>query len=485
MNGFELQTARTLFWRRWGKWIVVLAVVVAVGGWAVWYKGFREVPQHFATMEEAFKYGSIGTEPAQGLPYWIWQVLPRIFPEYLPRPGGYNALGLFSEPGRPTPVGFTVKTVGFERVGINCALCHSQTLRYSPNESPVWIPGGPNHTLDVQGYQRFLFQCAEDPRFTSSTILAEIGKVYSLSIVDRLLYRFLLIPATRRALIEQKASLAWTFVRPLWGPGRIDPFNNAKFAMLKVPVGDTIGNSDLMSVWNMKARPHGAFHWDGLLQDFTEVVRSSALGDGATPTSIPLNDLQKLQDWMLDLKAPKYPVDHFPIDAAKAAAGKTVYAHSCAACHAEGGAHTGQVIPQAEVGTDPHREQEWTLQAAEAYNAYAKSYPWKFNTFRSTGGYLAIPLDGLWARGPYLHNGSVPNLRELLLPPKERSKVFYRGYDVFDSKNVGFVSQGPDAVRAGWRFVTSEAGNSNEGHTWGTDLSAKDKDSLIEYLKTL
>ena len=57
-----------------------------------------------------------------------------------------------------------------------------------------------------------------------------------------------------------------------------------------------------------------AFHWDGLNTDITEVGRSSALGDGATPKSLPIADLQKLQDWILDLKPPPYPADRFPID---------------------------------------------------------------------------------------------------------------------------------------------------------------------------
>ena len=48
-------------------------------------------------------------------------------------------------------------------------------------------------------------------------------------------------------------------------------------------------------------------------------------------------------------------------------------------------------------------------------------------------------LDGIWARAPYLHNGSVPNLRELLEPPPKRTKLFYRGYDAYDPDNVGFI----------------------------------------------
>jgi hypothetical protein len=61
---------------------------------------------------------------------------------------------------------------------------------------------------------------------------------------------------------------------------------------------------------------------------------------------------------------------------------------------------------------------------------------------------------------------------------------FWRGYDVYDQVNVGFVSSGPEAQREGTVYDTSKAGNSNAGHRYGTDLPAESKRALIEYLKT-
>jgi hypothetical protein len=100
-------------------------------------------------------------------------------------------------------------------------------------------------------------------------------------------------------------------------------------------------------------------------------------------------------------------------------------------------------------------------------------------------GYQAVLLDGLWLRAPYLHNGSVPSLSALLTPPDARPKKFLRGYDVYDPTNVGFVSSGSEAERVGVEYDTNEPGNSNQGHTYGTDLSEDQKRALIEYLKTL
>ena len=99
-------------------------------------------------------------------------------------------------------------------------------------------------------------------------------------------------------------------------------------------------------------------------------------------------------------------------------------------------------------------------------------------------GYVAMPLDGVWARAPYLHNGSVPSLQDLMTPAEGRSKLFYRGYNVYDPVKVGFISDGPEAERAGFKYDTSVTGNSNEGHAYGTELSLQEKVALIEYLKT-
>ena len=96
--------------------------------------------------------------------------------------------------------------------------------------------------------------------------------------------------------------------------------------------------------------------------------------------------------------------------------------------------------------------------------------------------YRARPLNGVWATGPFLHNGSVPTLRALLQPEADRPKIFSFGSSNFDPANVGFEdAAGPDAVA----LDTSLPGNSNMGHTFGTDLSDVGRQALLEYLKGL
>lgn len=483
--------------------IVVLVALAVLVGWGVWFKFFRELPQDLRddSMEEYFKYGSIGTENQYGIPFWIWLVLPKMFPEYLPGPGGWASLGFAWEQGRESPVGFSKKTIGFERVGINCALCHTAVVRKSPPSLPLIYAGGPTHTANPLAYQRFLFNCASDPRFTAGNILSEIGQVYRLSLVDRLLYRFFLIPATRKALLKQKAQYAWTDSRPPWGRGRVDPFNPVKVQVLNVGVGDTIGNSDMVPIWNLRPRVADkmAFHWDGLNTDITEVFLSSAIGDGTTPKVLPIEQLKRLEEWLMDVQPPKFE-DLFPVDHQLAAAGEPLYREHCAECHTFGGEKTGNVLPLTNedwrvgesiaVGggplyTDAHRVEMWTQEAADAYNAYTDGYDWDFSKFRAPNGYVNVPLDGLWIRAPYLHNGSVPYLGELLEAPEKRTKVFYRGYDVYDPERMGFLSEGAEVQSVGTRFDTADPGNSNQGHLWGITLAPDEKRALLEYMKTL
>ena len=108
------------------------------------------------------------------------------FPDKLPYAGGYESLGIVAQEGRELPIGFSKQTIGIERVGINCAFCHTATLSRACEATSLQLCLlAPSHTTSPQDYLRFLFACAADPRFNSSTIMAEIAKNYSLSLLDQ------------------------------------------------------------------------------------------------------------------------------------------------------------------------------------------------------------------------------------------------------------------------------------------------------------
>jgi mono/diheme cytochrome c family protein len=244
----------------------------------------------------------------------------------------------------------------------------------------------------------------------------------------------------------------------------------------------SVGTADLPPLFRQRARDGIWLHWDGNNNEVEERNKSAAIGAGATEDSIDLASLDRIAAWTLDLPPPPVPAER--LDRALAEKGAPVYRAACARCHDFGGSDVGLVTPVADIGTDPERVQSFTAALAERMNTLGTGKPWKFSHFRKTDGYANMPLDGVWLRAPYLHNGSVPTLRALLFP-EERPKIFYRGYDVYDWQKVGFVAEGPDAEQNGVRFDTSLRGNSNAGHTYGRELSVPDREALIEYLKTL
>jgi len=99
--------------------------------------------------------------------------------------------------------------------------------------------------------------------------------------------------------------------------------------------------------------------------------------------------------------------------------------------------------------------------------------------------YKARPLDGIWATAPYLHNGSVSSLYELLLPASERASEFWVGNREYDPDNVGFVNERPENTDA-FLLETQIEGNRNIGHEYGaSQFSDDDRLALVEYMKTL
>ena len=480
--------------RRWIAGALVVALLGAIAGYIGWYKFFREEQQPAWVTQDAdtrFKYGSIGAENDAGIPYWIFYVLPRMFPDKLPGPGGYASLGVPWEEGQELPVGFTKKVIGFPRVANNCAVCHSTRLRTAPDATPIVIPAGPGPTTNVEGFFRFFVDCAKDPRFTPDNVLFEIMNVTELSALDKVIYRFLIIPITKKRLLEREKQFAWVYhaAFPEWGRGRDDAMNLTKYFMLKLPMDDSFGPTDMPSIWNLR-KYDGATHrmnWAGDSHDAYSVIIDSALGlvgsdAGPKDKAAFLKQIDWLKDYLRNKPPPKYP---FPIDAAQASTGKAIFAEQCAACHAS--EKTGAPLPLAEVGTDRGRLDTWGKDYAVAANKVVSGMGFERKGLVEAPliGYNVQYLDGIWARAPYLHNGSVPTLRDLLEPVARRPPLFYRGYDVYDPVHVGFVSSGADAQREGTPFDVTRRGNGNAGHTFGTTLPDGDKDALVEYLKTL
>jgi Cytochrome c len=487
-DGVLTAVDHALIRRRRRRWIAVLIIaVLALVGYSVYRQISRiDTPVTYQNDEDNFKYGSIGSDRGNGIPYWIWRTMPEVCPAGL-LPGGYAALGVIQEPGKATPIGFSQRQVGpVTQVAPNCGLCHTASVRRSAADTaPMTYLTAPAQQLNLENYFKFLFSCGTDPSFTKDNVLAAIGKHTKLGLVDKLIYR-IAVPRVRKALAEKKKLFDSIIAgRPPWGPGRVDTFNPYKVLVFNLDMShDTsIGTADFMSIWNQAPREGVWLHWDGNNDSVDERNLSAAIGAGATPETLDIPNILRIKRWILDKPAPAYP---FAIDYAKVAAGKPVYDRECAACHDIGAKYYGQVTPLAELKTDRERNAAFDTAMATRMNTIGDGYPWHFHRFRTTNGYANHPLDGIWLRAPYLHNGSVPSLRDLLKPDAQRPATFYRGNDVYDPQNVGFVStEAQSGGRQFYKFDTHDPGNGNAGHLYGINLSDQDKDALIEYLKTL
>ncbi len=195
------------------------------------------------------------------------------------------------------------------------------------------------------------------------------------------------------------------------------------------------------------------------------------------------------------VQPPEYP---FEIDIELAEQGRAVFEETCSGCHGTYGSepsYPNLVVPLEEIGTDP----EYALAATDGRRD--RFYEWvarsPFSVDVETGpaaGYIAPPLDAVWATAPYLHNGSVPDLRSLLDSPSR--PTFWRHRTdprTYDSSVLGWeherLSSGQDGVAdpdARARiYDTTLPGHGNRGHTFGDHLTEPERAALLEYLKTL
>lgn len=473
--------------------IALVVLVITVGYFILRFTRDRAV--YHPDTAEHFKYGSTGGERDAGIPVALWNILPDLFQKYLPGKG-LESLGFIYETNRSFPIGVSERNVqGVDRVFLNCAVCHVGTVRDTPASPRRIIVGMPANTVDLQGFERFLFAAARDEDFYSTRLVDEIAKRKSDDMINRFLFRYYAVGVARQRLITLAQRFSFMDREPDTGPGRVDTFNPPKvllnFRMDTLPTNEWVGNCDLTSIWNQGKREGMRLHWDGNNDSIEERNRSAAYGTGATPPTIDRESVQRMKDYIWTNTPPPWP---YGIDSAMAARGGKIYGEHCAKCHGKSGSnfageYVGKVTPIEKIGTDRHRLDSYTEQLCANQNLLYAAYPAeRFSHFRKTFGYANQPLDGLWLRGPYLHNGSVPTLRELLEPAANRRVTFYRGYDVIDRERVGFVSDVPaENERKYFLFDTLLPGNGNAGHAgeeYGTNLSADEKDAVVEFLKT-
>lgn len=494
--------------RRWTRFLVIAALLAG----ALYYLIFENT--YVVAYEDDrrhFMYGSIGSEIANGLPYWVFKALPVLYQEEL-GPKGYRRFGfLYESEDADLPIGVSRRIVqGIERVWLNCAVCHVGTYRESPSSDPVKLYGAPANNLRLYEFIQFLRRVAADSKFTADNVVRAIDSEAvggDLNFLERALYRYVIVDRVRDGLLDVRNRLGFLDRQFDWGPGRVDTFNPYKAIQFNFPMDrdhiteiELNGSSDYPSIWRQAPREGMQLHWDGNNTSVAERNLSAALGAGVTPVTVDRDSIKRLESWIWDLPAPPFP-KAAEIDAGAAEKGRKLYADYCADCHGMGAGdggydydtarygRLGRVVRLSDIATDRGRWASYTENFAAAQNLLYAGYPWRFSQFRKTEGYASQPLDGIWARSPYLHNGSVPTLRDLLEPADNRPALWYRGGDLFDFAKVGYRSDDGAASKVSlFLYDTSRPGNSNRGHegaAYGTELDAAGKDAIVEYMKTL
>ena len=301
------------------------------------------------------------------------------------------------------------------------------------------------------------------------------------------------------------------------GPGRIDAFGAARnllFPQYAVKMQSPVSFPYIWSIPDNVGRQPKDFQWihyDGDTNSILERNIGQALGMGAVfdpktyESTLRIGNLHQLEVLTHKLQPPKWPAEILgAIDDAKAQQGEQIFNEKCSGCHQD------KMFPQTQIGTDPNRANSFGqpvgktpfptavapvlhslkkrafaddgIGPADQENMDASPAIW-----RATAQYLARPLNGIWATGPYLHNGSVPTLFDLLHPDRRPVK-FAVGNRQFEPATVGYQSDirvtGPNV----WIYDTTQPGNSNIGHSgdvFGTTLPEDQKSALLEYLKKL
>lgn len=203
-------------------------------------------------------------------------------------------------------------------------------------------------------------------------------------------------------------------------------------------------------------------------------------------------DFRDIYQYIDSLRPPKWP---FAIDRQLARRGATLFNTHCADCHGTYG--TEAAYPQVtvdieEVGTDRVRLDALTVKNREDYGKGWFTHYGKQHTVGDPKGYLAPPLDGIWASAPYFHNGSVPTLWHVL-HPNDRPMIWKRSDNGYDSSRVGLevetYDRFPRTIRSREQireyFDTRKFGKNASGHTFPDVLTEAEKQAVLEYLKTL
>jgi hypothetical protein len=445
---------------------------------------------------------------------------------------------------RQLPVGFALgrDTANILSVGLTCSACHTRQIKVG--EDLYRIDGGPafvNNEKYIKDLESALSVTINNQdqleHFLDRVISASISNGDPV-INDRNALRNKVIRFQQNLSQFNQLSLPNA---DMWGLGRTDALNQifnrvAGIDISPYPDSMIISNIAIADkpvrfpfIWNMQYQDYtqwGATSVNGnsnqaLLRNTAEClgvgaqfrpVPNSSMPDGfdyLAVNTMNFSGLLALEGYINKMGAPKWP---WSVKNSLAAQGANIFTANCSSCHGKTAGEprppstTTWATPAVNVGTDSWYFNSLTRTASpgvlsslfpavgplgiisktvtqKILQQYQPSITFILSSNSAGAGkYESRVMEGIWAAAPYLHNGSVPTLEDLLKPASQRPSTFFVGVN-YDTLKVGLSVNQP--LQAGYQFNTSTVGNSNAGHEYGTQLSTQDRAALIEYLKTL
>ena len=322
---------------------------------------------------------------------------------------------------------------------------------------------------------------------------------------------FLVDPAERREWrkwADRVEAIAPWAVLDTMGVNPADSFTAVLFAhhdpktlawsqtpLLPLPATPFVIPVDVPPWWRMKKKAAMFYNGAGRGDHARIMMAASLLCSSSVEESRAIDAyFPDIEAWILSLQPPAYA---FPIDAALATKGRAVFDATCARCHGTYGAsptYPNKLIPLTEIGTDEMLVSDQAQFGPPFVEWLKSSFFGEVSRLEPGHGYVAPPLNGIWATAPYLHNGAVPTLAALLDSTK-RPRFWARSFDStdYDPVAVGWRYRAPDHGKDGEAttkgkkqlYDTTRPGYGNGGHTFGDALSEANRSAVIEYLKTL
>lgn len=249
--------------------------------------------------------------------------------------------------------------------------------------------------------------------------------------------------------------------------------------------------TDVPAWWLVKKK--NALYYNGLGRgDFARLSTASGLltmRDTAEANRIDIK-MPDILAWIRSIEAPKYP---YPIDQNLAAEGKKIFEKRCSRCHGTYGdsvSYPNLLVSLEKIGTDSL--------LSSAYQFFPEYHTWYNSSWYAQGphraqllpnrGYVAPPLDGIWATAPYLHNASVPTLEDLLNSPQRPvfwKRIFENTEANYDKEKIGWKYSREISQTDSETYDTTLPGYGNGGHKFGDRLTVEERRAVIEYLKSL